>query len=531
MSSEIDRCRLQGACEGNTGRLGARNTAESGAPDNLQFVHPLVSVIIPCYNQGHFLSDAIESVLHQSYKCFEIIVVNDGSSDNTRDVAARYQSIRYVEQENRGLAGARNAGMKESRGQYLVFLDADDLLWPEALQKAVEVLHDHPECAFASGQHRVINNDLTPRFKYPSRPLLKDHYLTLLRFNYIGMHATVMYRREALEAIGGFDESLSASEDYDVYLKITRTQPVISHPHIVADYRRHTANMSLNPKLMLDCVLRVHNAQLQYVSSIPALAAAHAEGAKGWRRYYATNRMERLWSRVRSGHGGLLLTRRLLTMIRSYLSSGTWSRAVGAAVTACKRQIRHAFVSPRLGAVELGSFSAPNTLFEIRQFDESIEGALSNNFVLTQIADLTGTAIRIEANGDDFTKLETIDSESCDYVICEWQLQRAWNPSYAIGHLKRILKPSGVLVATVPGVVVSSRCLSEKDYWRFTKLGAQRLFAEHFFSKSLTIVSLGNVLTAAATLHNVPPGHLYPNEFAHIDERHPVVIGIRAVKQ
>src|SRR5215207_9860716 len=116
----------------------------------------LVSVVIPCYNQAHFLGEAIESVLDQSYPNFEIIVVDDGSPDDTSEVAGRYPEVRLVRQENRGLAGARNAGLSYSEGEYVVFLDADDRLLPEALEAGLKCLKAHSECAFASGRYRFI---------------------------------------------------------------------------------------------------------------------------------------------------------------------------------------------------------------------------------------------------------------------------------------------------------------------------------------------------------------------------------------
>src|SRR5215217_8951250 len=111
-----------------------------------------VSVIIPCYNQAHFLSEAIQSVLAQSYPHFEIIVVDDGSTDTTSQVASRYPEVRCIRQNNQGLSGARNSGFAQSKGSYLVFLDADDRLLPGALETGLECLKAHPECAFVSGR-------------------------------------------------------------------------------------------------------------------------------------------------------------------------------------------------------------------------------------------------------------------------------------------------------------------------------------------------------------------------------------------
>src|SRR5579872_2171738 len=103
---------------------------------------PLVSVVVVCYNQAHFLADAINSVLGQTYKNVEIIVVDDGSTDDTAATAQRFPGIRYIHQKNCGLSAARNTGLKASRGQYLVFLDGDDRLLPEAVSVGIETFRD-----------------------------------------------------------------------------------------------------------------------------------------------------------------------------------------------------------------------------------------------------------------------------------------------------------------------------------------------------------------------------------------------------
>src|SRR5829696_5537524 len=170
---------------------------------------PLVSVVIPCYNQAHFLGEAIESVLAQSHPNFEVIVVDDGSPDNTSEVAARYPGVRLVRQENQGLSGARHAGLARSEGEYVVFLDADDRLLPEALEAHLEHLKAHPECAFVSGHYRFMTNDGSPLSERPRPIISRDRYLELLERNYIVVPAVVMYRRAIFKSVGGFDTSLN----------------------------------------------------------------------------------------------------------------------------------------------------------------------------------------------------------------------------------------------------------------------------------------------------------------------------------
>jgi glycosyltransferase involved in cell wall biosynthesis len=134
----------------------------------------LVSVIIPCYNHARYLGQAIESVLDQSYPRVEIIVVDDGSTDHTTQVAARYSGVHYVRQENQGLSAARNTGLRQSRGDFPVFLDADDLLLPGALEAGLNCLKTQPEAAFVSGHYRYIQEDGSFLSQYPQEVIEDD---------------------------------------------------------------------------------------------------------------------------------------------------------------------------------------------------------------------------------------------------------------------------------------------------------------------------------------------------------------------
>src|SRR5829696_4550567 len=152
-----------------------------------------VSVVIPCYNQAHFMGEAIESVLTQSYQDLEVIVVDDGSKDTTAEVGSAYATedrrVRLIRQPNKGLAGARNRGLSEACGEYVVFLDSDDRLLVEALEVGVRELEAHPDCAFVSGHYRPISADGEP-YAVPRQARVDgDHYLALLRDNYISMPA------------------------------------------------------------------------------------------------------------------------------------------------------------------------------------------------------------------------------------------------------------------------------------------------------------------------------------------------------
>ena len=114
---------------------------------------PLVSVIIPCYNHGRYLAYAIDSVLTQNYDRIEIIVIDDGSVDDTAMVAKKYDQVIYYYQTNQGLSASRNRGVELSKGDFIVFLDADDWLLPNAIQLNLQKLQQHPEAALVSGAH------------------------------------------------------------------------------------------------------------------------------------------------------------------------------------------------------------------------------------------------------------------------------------------------------------------------------------------------------------------------------------------
>src|SRR5215472_13640646 len=179
----------------------------------------LLSIVIPCYNQAHFLGEAIASALAQDHSPVEIVVVDDGSTDETAAVAARHPSLRCLRQPNRGLPAARNAGWQASMGRYVIFLDADDRLLPNAASVGVAALAARPDAGVAVGLARRIAADGSP-LPTPRRPQVdSEHYASLVRRCWMVV-GTEVYRRDALVAVGGFDEQLRFAEDYDLYLRL-----------------------------------------------------------------------------------------------------------------------------------------------------------------------------------------------------------------------------------------------------------------------------------------------------------------------
>jgi glycosyltransferase involved in cell wall biosynthesis len=288
---------------------------------------PVISVVITGHNHGRFLRDSIGSVLGQTLTDHELIVVDDGSTDDTASVVAGFPGLRYIRQERAGLSAARNAGWRASRARYVSFLDADDRLLPEALRTGMACAAANPDAAFVSGHYVVIDAaGIQVSSRYRACVVL-DHYRALLRSNYIGMHATVLYRRETLERQGGFDTSLPAAEDYDLYLRVARQAPIVCHPEVVAQYRWHGANMSLNSALMLTTTLRVLGREWGHVRGHPALEQAYRDGVIFWQRVFGEPLLDEIGTRVRSG-APWTSTARLVAVAARYHPLGLARRAM-----------------------------------------------------------------------------------------------------------------------------------------------------------------------------------------------------------
>ena len=260
-----------------------------------------VSVVIPCYNQARYLPDAIESVLSQRAGRPEVIVVDDGSTEPVAPVVGRYPGVRLLAQSNAGVASARNAGLRLSSRPFVVFLDADDRLTPDALAIGLAVLEAHPEAAGAIGLCRVIDPDGQPRPFRQQPPVYGDVYTALLRSNFVWMPAEVIYRREPLARCGGFDPSTPAAADYDLYLRLAREFPLAVHRDVVAEYRMHDEKMSGNGLLMLQSTLRVVERQWPYARRSREHRAAYAEGNRFWRDFYGDRVVEEIRASLKTG--------------------------------------------------------------------------------------------------------------------------------------------------------------------------------------------------------------------------------------
>jgi glycosyltransferase involved in cell wall biosynthesis len=246
---------------------------------------PLVSVVIPCYNSARFLGEAIESVLLQTYPRIEIILVDDGSTDETAQIARSYP-VQYIYQANRGISAARNTGIFRAQGKYVLFLDHDDRLLPRGVETGVELLEEHPECSVAVGEHRYIGADGQPIGCSNKRAAGRDPYPMLLEHNFIETPCSALHRRSGLALTGVFDESVQGAEDHELYLRTARQSACIAHEVPVAEYRLHETNTSRDAEKMLLVSYRVMEMELPYLKGDPEKLRLHRRGVKFLERQY-----------------------------------------------------------------------------------------------------------------------------------------------------------------------------------------------------------------------------------------------------
>lgn len=214
--------------------------------------NPLVSIIIPYYNQQLFIAGTVLSAKHQTYPNVEIIVVDDGSPVPAEPYLRELDGIQLFRTENHGCPAARNFGFAKSSGDYLIFLDGDDLLQAGAIEAHLKELAQHPEVGLSFGPSRVINeHGELIRPAHICRPR-KDYYLMFLETNPICSPGATMIPRNAFIEAGMFDDRLRAQvDDYDLYLRLARKYRVAQHDFCVLDYRLHSNNISKDQEKML----------------------------------------------------------------------------------------------------------------------------------------------------------------------------------------------------------------------------------------------------------------------------------------
>jgi glycosyltransferase involved in cell wall biosynthesis len=527
----------------------------------------IISVVIPCYNHGKYLPDAIDSVLSQNHKNVEIIVVDDGSTDCTKDIVNdRYigcKAVKYVYQHNQGLSAARNTGIDNSTGNYFVFLDADDWLVDNALSVNLAYLQQNKQFAFVSGGHIIVNerkNERTER----CMAVEGNHYHELLKRNYIGMHAAVMYQRWVFDEFR-FDTRLKASEDYDLYLHIARRYPVCHHTHLIAVYRFHDSNMSGDIYKMFKYTLLTLRNQKQFLKT-ETEKQCFAAGLRNWRNFYSMQLLQTLphkptWPVTRK------MIREHFISFRyhprpycKYLKSKTVML-----LQKSKRRLKSFLFKrnhgPRSGKINMGDFNTTRPFSFDFGYDRGgpvdryyIEKFLAeeSRFVKGRVLEIGDNEYTLRFGGSSITTSDILHiddtnpkatfvgdlsnaphlpSDSFDCIILTQTLHLIYDYQSALETCYRILKPGGALLLTVPGISPIHYGEWGKYWmWSFTGNSTQRMLSEVFDPNNIRVQTFGNVLVAIAFLHGMGLPELTKEQIHFNDPQYQVIITAAAVK-
>lgn len=256
-----------------------------------------VSILIPCYNQAHYLPRAVESALAQDWPDLEILIVNDGSTDATHEVAGKYardypDRVRLVEQANQGLSMARQAGLDAATGEFFVNLDADDTLEPEMARTCIGVFESVPEADAVVGDAWLVEEEggqIIRRFEQQTMP----RWPGVLEHNPFGAGNAVMTRTGSARRVGGLGTpGLRACEDWDLWIRMARCgMKFVAEDCVLARYRQSRQALSRNLRLMLDSRLRVLDGAL---GKDPRLCGADLRPAAPI--------SQALYQRLRNGH-------------------------------------------------------------------------------------------------------------------------------------------------------------------------------------------------------------------------------------
>ncbi len=534
----------------------------------------LVSSIIIFLNADRYLQEAIESVLAQTYHQWELLLVDDGSSDRSTSIARRYAGqdpdrVRYLEHPghaNRGKTASRNLGIRHARGEYIAFLDADDVWLPHKLEQQVAILDSYPEAASVyglsqwwyswTGRPEDKGRDFTYELGVAPNTLIEPPALIPLFFltqqAAIPNPSSILLRHAITEQVNGFDAAFrgiyDVYEDQAFYAKVCLKAPVFAASACWDRYRQHpNSSVAAVEKAGQEYSTRVFflNWLADYLTDQGVADPTIWHGLRGelWRSRHPT-----LAGRLSKAQQLLLgIARRALPVpVRR------WLRA------------KRTGVDPTtpVGWVRLGSLRRVTPLSREFGYDRGlpIDRYYIERFLSAHASDIRGHVLEIADNtytrrfgGDrvkesdvlhvldgqqhatlvgDLTCADHIPSDRFDCVILTQTLQFIYDVPAALRTVGRILKPGGAVLATAPGISPISRYDMERwgQFWAFTSLSARRLFEAVFPGTEVTIEGHGNVLAASAFLYGMATEELQQKELDACDPDYELLITIRAVK-
>ncbi|MGE5943654.1 MAG: glycosyltransferase family 2 protein, partial [Flavobacteriales bacterium] len=217
---------------------------------------PFFSVVIPLYNKEKYIEDTLNSVLNQSFQDFEIIIVDDGSTDDSYKVASRFQSekIKLLKQDNQGVSIARNKGIDYATSNYIALLDADDLWHNNHLQELKNLIEKFPNVGFFCTNYEILHNENFNKkanfnFDYENDCLIVEDYFKASIINTVALTSAVAFSKEKFKNLGGFNPNLKTAQDSDLWIRFALNYEVSFNPVITMSYRAYIDNSLSKKKL------------------------------------------------------------------------------------------------------------------------------------------------------------------------------------------------------------------------------------------------------------------------------------------
>jgi glycosyltransferase involved in cell wall biosynthesis len=535
----------------------------------------LVSVIMIFLNEERFIQEAIDSIFAQTYKNWELLLVDDGSTDKStriaRSHAAQYpMKVRYLEHEghqNRGMSASHNLGISHAKGEYIAFLDADDVWLPHKLEQQTAIIKTQPNAAMVCGRaqwwYSWTGNvedsqcDFVQRLDVPLDTVVEppDLLFLFLKDEWASL-CDILVRREAVEAVGGYEESFYGMyEDQAFHAKLCLHFPAFVSGTCWYRYRQHPGA----------CTARSHATGATYAARQTFLKWLEAylfrQGMRNGSIWEVVQ--DEFWPYRHPILAGISRRANGFADQMKSLSIGIGRRVFAAPV-------RHWLWTkwnggeyrPSVGWVRFGSLRRVTPVSRHFGFDRGlpVDRYYIEKFLTRHGGDIRGCVLEIGDNnytrrmgGDrvtrsdvlhveegnpkatyvgDLTCADHIPSQTFDCIILTQTLHFIYHVRAAIKTLYRILKPGGVVLVTIPGITQIARKEMERwgQYWSFTKQSAQRLFVEVFPADNVTVEADGNVLTTAAFLYGLATQELLQKELDYHDPDYELIITVRAVK-
>ena len=539
---------------------------------------PLVSVITIFFNEEKFINEAIESIIAQTCENWELFLVDDGSTDRSVEIASEYakkysNKIFYLEHEghkNKGACASRNLGVRHANGKYVAFLDADDVWFPHKLEGQVSILQSYPEAGMVygsaqywstwAGNSNEYGSDYIPELGVKHDTLFNPPILMTLLYP-LGKGASpciseVLLRREVLTLVDGFEEDWTGKyqlyEDQAFLSKVYLNVPVYASSQCWIRYRLHPQS----------CSSRVIQS-----------------GEYDTVRYFFLNWLENylpkqrvnnkeIWNALKSAlfpHRYPVLNR-LLELSKQTIKNKKQilkSFSIKTMLSPLKQLIlnQNNGLNPPFGKVRFVNLRRLTPISREWGFDRGlpIDRYYIEKFIANNTEDIRGKVLEIADDSytrkfgkdrvnridilqlfdgssnatiiGDLTCADHIPSETFDCIILTQTLQLIYDVRAAVKTLYRILKPRGVLLATIPGIS-QTYDIEWGNYWcwNFTTVSARRLFEEWFGPSNVWVQSHGNVLTAVSFLHGLAAEELKKEELEYKDEGYQLLITVRAVK-